>query len=326
MEGEIPPNLPSRPIAATLLGAAAAGAVLGLSLRSGRREVPPDPGPHAEPPPIILPPADWCAPGFEPIDGDGCLAAPPGRAPRPLIVYLHGRYAQDAASEEMDRQRRLAQRATARGFVVLSLRGRIGACKGAILSTWFCWPTSGTDEAIAAFVLGWNQALDAAKARTLSPVRYVLGFSNGGYFAGLLASRGQFEASAFLVAHGGPVLPLGTPAEKRPILLLSADDDVAQDDMIRFDEELVRQGWPHDSYARSGGHSLTDDDIDVAVTFFSFAGEGLPAVLPSSWHRAVRHVRDAGIMVAPMPQDASVLDGDDAASSSPSPYEADSLE
>jgi hypothetical protein len=107
-------------------------------------------------------------------------------------------------------------------------------------------------------------------------------------------------------------------------LLLSADDDVAQDDMIRFDEELVRQGWPHDSYARPGGHSLTDDDIDAATAFFALAGKGRPTVLPSLWHRAVRHVRDAETAGAPLPGDASAREEDDAPSSSPSPYAVDS--
>src|SRR5258708_6026502 len=67
--------------------------------------------------------ADWCAPGSEPIVGGGCLA-PSARPRQPLIVYLHGRYARDLAGDEIDRQRRLAVRATSRGFAVLALRGR----------------------------------------------------------------------------------------------------------------------------------------------------------------------------------------------------------
>ncbi len=119
----------------------------------------------------------------------------------------------------------------------------------------------------------------------------MLGFSSGGYFAGLLAVRGLFDAKAFVIAHGGPVEPVQAARGKPPTLLLSADDDVAQDDMIRFHEELSRQGWSHDSYARAGAHGLTDQDIDAALTFFTRAHETLPLEPPLPLHRAVRHAR-----------------------------------
>jgi hypothetical protein len=79
-----------------------------------------------------------------------------------------------------------------------------------------------------------------------------------------------------------------------PVLLLSADDDVAQDEMIRLDEELTREHWAHDSYARSGGHGLTDGDIDATLQFFSRARESLPLQPPLPLHRAVRHAREGG--------------------------------
>jgi hypothetical protein len=121
----------------------------------------------------------------------------------------------------------------------------------------------------------------------------VLGFSNGGYFAGLIASRGLLDADAIVVAHGGPVEPVTALRGTPPLLLLSADDDVAQDEMIRFDEELGRAHWAHDSYARGGGHALADQDIDAALAFFARVGEPLPLQPPLSLHRAVRHLRDA---------------------------------
>src|SRR5580700_10828976 len=44
------------------------------------------------------PPADWCAPEFEPIAGGGCFAGGPSTHAQPLVVYLHGRYPSDAAA------------------------------------------------------------------------------------------------------------------------------------------------------------------------------------------------------------------------------------
>ena len=79
-----------------------------------------------------------------------------------------------------------------------------------------------------------------------------------------------------------------------PLLLLSADDDIAQDEMLRFDEDLNRDHWAHDSYARSGSHGLTDGDIDAALTFFRRAREPLPLDPPLPLRRAVHHPHDAG--------------------------------
>ncbi len=240
-------------------------------------------------------PADWCAPGFEPIRGGACFASPDATSVAPLIVYLHGRYSRDAASEEVDRQRRLGIRATALGFAVVAMRGRLGTCTAPELATWYCWPSNVNNaDAGPEFVDAWTLSLAAAQARAGTRERFLLGFSNGGYFAGLIASRGLLDVDALVVAHGGPIEPVHALRGTPPLLLLSADDDVAQDEMIRFDEDLTREHWAHDSYARAGGHALTDLDIDAALTFFSRAREALPLDPPLPLHRAVRHVRDAG--------------------------------
>jgi predicted esterase len=239
---------------------------------------------------------DWCAAAYEPIAGGGCFAAPPAHnnGGAPLIVYLHGRYARDAAASELDRQRRLAARAAARGFAVLALRGRLGTCTSAELADWFCWPSNEHNaDAGPAFVAEWQESLSAAQERSRSRKRYLLGFSNGGYFAALIASRGLLDVDAVVVAHGGPVEPARPLHRALPLLLLSADDDIAQDEMIRFDDELTREHWAHDSYARDGGHGLTDEDIDAALTFFVRSRETLPLEPPLSLHRAVQHDRDA---------------------------------
>jgi predicted esterase len=207
-----------------------------------------------------------------------------------------GRYARDASADEVDRQRRLAVRAKGRGFAVLALRGHLGECTAPELADWYCWPSNEHNaDTAGAFVGAWAHALDEAHRRTGAARRFLLGFSNGGYFAGLIASRGLLEVEAVVVAHGGPVEPVRAFRRPVPLLLLSADDDIAQDDMIRFDEELTLERWAHDSYARFGGHALTDEDIDAALAFFSRASEPLPLQPPLPMHRAIRHTRDAGL-------------------------------
>lgn len=295
-------------IAVLTAAVAAAAVATALAMRRPRVEEVPTVAARVVTP-AEVPAADWCAPGFDPIPGGACFAMPPThQVPSSLIVYLHGRYSRDLPSDEMDRQRRLGQRATARGLAVLAIRGQLGECTAPELATWFCWPSNerNADDA-AAFVSTWSQALAAAEERVGSRTRYVLGFSNGGYFAGLLAVRGLFAASAFVVAHGGPVEPLRPPVSRAPLLLLSADDDISQDEMIRFGEGLARQNWAYDSYARSGGHALTDEDIDAALAFFSRAQEPLPLDPPLPLHRAVRHERDAGGSPEAAPlEDASI--------------------
>jgi predicted esterase len=246
------------------------------------------------------PPADWCAPELEPIAGEGCFAGGPSTQPQPLVVYLHGRYPSDAAAEELDRQSRVARRAKSQGFAVLALRAPSSICTAPELANWFCWPSSERNaDAGAEIVQAWNKPLAAARERARSRERFLLGFSSGGYFAGLIASRALLDVDGVVVAHGGPVEPLHALGRKPPLLLLSADDDVAQDDMIRLDTELTREGWPHDSYARAGGHALTNEDIDAALSFFSRAHEPLPLQPPLALHRPVAHVRDAGEIAAP---------------------------
>jgi predicted esterase len=271
--------------------------------------------------------ADWCAPGYDPIPGGGCFAGPPGvRFSQALIVYLHGRYARDAPADEVDRQRRLATRATSRGFAVVALRGALGMCTDVDLAQWYCWPSNARNvDSAAVVVSAWTQALEAGHERAGSGKRFLLGFSNGGYFAGLIAARGLLDVDALVVAHGGWVEPAqGRLRDKQPpLLLLSADDDVAQDDMIAYEEELAREHWPHDSYARSGGHELTDEDIDAALGFFSRASEPLPLEPPLALHRAVRHVRPTGATFeSPDLSDTSLGQGESGASVGPSESDA----
>jgi predicted esterase len=243
--------------------------------------------------------ADWCAPGFEAIRGGGCLAVPSG-APAfvPLIVYLHGRYARTASGDEVDRQRRLAARAKSKRFAVLALRGRLGECADPELADWYCWPSNERNADLAPAVVGaWADAFAAAAGRTGSRRPFLLGFSNGGYFAGLIATRALLDVEAVVVAHGGPVEPVRPRGRTPPVLLLSADDDVAQEEMIRYGDVLTRERWPHDSYARSGGHGLTDEDLDAALAFFSRARERLPLAPPLRLHRPSHHARDASVSV-----------------------------
>ena len=214
----------------------------------------------------------FCASGLQPVAGGACYAAPhdaPPDSPLPLVIYLHGLFERGPMEdEERDRQRRVARQAIARGFAVLALRGAEGACHSERTGL-VCWPSNerSADKA-PAFVEAWQPALQSVEKRHPFTDEYVLGFSNGGYFAGLIAEKALYKANAFVIAHAGPVEPVIGVGSKPPLLLMSADEDVSQEGMVQLDDELTRDDWPHDHYVRDGGHALPDSDIDVALTFF----------------------------------------------------------
>lgn len=254
---------------------------------------PKEASPALEPAPMEPEPtADWCVPGFEATEG-GCIALPSGSAPTALVVYLHGRYAPDAAANEVDRQRRLASHAVKKGYAVLATRSRLGLCSDSELAGWFCWPT--TEAAADAEALQrWERVVEGTQRRVGATRRYLLGFSSGGYYAGMIASHAWVPFDAVAVAHAGPVEPVRPAGPMPPMLLLSADDDVAQVDMMRFEADLQRSDWPHDAYARSGAHDLADSDIDAALSFFARSREPMPLQPPLALHRPALHLRDAG--------------------------------
>jgi predicted esterase len=212
----------------------------------------------------------FCASEFTPIEGDGCFAAPPSlAAPVPLLVYLHGRYSPSTLDEELVRQSRVARLGNAKGFAVLAMRGVQGECTQAELADTWCWPSNPRNEADGpAFFDRLKPAMAAARARIGVGPSALLGFSNGAYFAALIATRSLGPFDAIAIAHGGPVQPTHALGTTPPLLLLTADDDPSDGEMRQLDAELTRETWAHELVAREGAHALLDWDVDIALTFF----------------------------------------------------------
>jgi predicted esterase len=280
-----------------LSGAAAAG-VVALIAWVGRSHTA---RAQAEPTPPIVE-SSWCADGLDPVEGGACFAAPSEpRHPVTLVVYLHGRYADDGVREEADRQSRLARLATERGFALLAPHGARGECSAPAYGAYFCWPSNPRNAGDGpAFVARFAPAVARARRRLGPGPNVLFGFSNGAYFAALIATRALARFDAVVVAHGGPPWsdsdesPLGAVdagASAPPMLLVTADDDAADPEMRKLDGTLTLAGWPHALVAREGGHSLPDWDIDVALTFFRrVLREPFPLVpaLPSRSQRAAQ--------------------------------------
>lgn len=262
--------------------AVSAGVMLVCAYAIGRGQRPhvPVPPPSAT---VHPPDADWCKPPYRGIPG-GCLALP-ARANAELLVYLHGMYAEPATAEEDERRARVARIATARGITVLALRGKRGECTQAAAKTFFCWPSNADNVADGpAFAAGVSAAIVEAE-KLIGPAarRLLLGFSNGGYFAAILATRSLVKFDALAIAGAGSPPAYAPPAQRPPILLLGADEDPSVESLLELDRDLTRVGWPHVLVGREGGHALADSDVTHAVTFFERTRkEPLPLTPPLS--------------------------------------------
>lgn len=248
---------------------------------------------------------DFCAEGLEGIAGGGCFAAPADVSPNtpvPLIIYLHGRYANGANADELDRQARVARMGKQKGYATLALRGALGECTDPKLADWWCWPSNEKNAGDgAAFVARWSTAIETAEGRIgKGGPRYLLGFSNGAYFATLIATRALMPFDAVVVAHGGPVQPTRADGSKMPMLLVTADEDASNDEMVRLASELSREKWPSQIIAREGGHALPDWDVEMALSFFTRTrSEPMPLDPPLSTRPVKGRVEPSSAPTAP---------------------------
>ncbi len=254
----------------------------------------------------------WCAEGLAPIGGGGCLAVPSRTSGAvPLLVYLHGRYSPKTLADELQRQDRVARLGNARGFGVLAVRGLQGECTQPELADTWCWPSNPrVAEHGSRFMARIEPAIVAAKERIGAGPTYLLGFSNGAYFATLIATRGLRAFDAIAIAHGGPVPPTRAAGARPPLLLITADDDPSDGEMQQLHAELGREKWAHELVSREGGHALPDWDVNVALTFFTRAlKEHLPLDPPLQAPRVRPTPMDAGGAEA---AEAAEAKGDDA--------------
>ncbi len=109
----------------------------------------------------------------------------------------------------------------------------------------------------------------AARTRIGPGPTNLLGFSNGAYFATLIATRALGGFDAIAIAHGGPVPPTHAAGATPPLLLITADDDLSDGEMRQLDAELTRERWAHELVSREGGHELPEWDVNIALTFFT---------------------------------------------------------
>jgi predicted esterase len=238
--------------------------LLAIMLAAGRAGAEPQEAPPAAPLP-------WCAPELEALPNDVCFhAGEADQGRRTLVIFLHG-VVQEGAGWQHAQQRAMVRAGKKHHFSVLTPRGVLGkhAKFGPDAVT---WPTSATlqREHEARLVDQWLAARALVEERQGAPFDevFVLGFSNGAYYAVSLAVRARVAADGYAVFSGGAPYRATAPfGERRPIFVgVSSKDDSAKD-ARRLARALEKDNWPHRSMSRPVGHLIADKLLAGAMTY-----------------------------------------------------------
>ncbi|MBX3232365.1 MAG: hypothetical protein KIT84_22330 [Labilithrix sp.] len=239
----------------------------------------------------------WCPEGFDSGPNDTCFAIPEQTTKdTAVVVYLHGMFQGQGAPEEWAAIRA----ATQKGYAVFVPRGKRGLCPWkAEFKDYYCWPQDPDEvDAMKALIAEWDKGLFQVDA-LLEPgthKRYVVAYSNGGFFGSYVATHGLFPAQAWAIVNAGqiaPPPPVAPPApapaaaskskaaapppasSSSPIILVAAQDDAEQAPKVKeLHEALTKSSWPHAYCPHPGGPALTPDDVDSALKFFKRDADG----------------------------------------------------
>lgn len=231
----------------------------------------------AAPNPKLSSSESWCPDGFEVGPSDTCFAIPDKtEKDTPVLVYLHGMYTGHGDPKEWE----LVHTAVNRGFAVVVPRGKRGSCAWkAELKDHFCWPQEAEDpHSFKQVVSDWERVLWQVDALLEAGThkRYVLGYSNGGFFASYLATHPSiFPAAGYSIVNGGPLAPPGKSDKAMPVMLVAAKDDADQGPKMKeLHETLTKAGFAHAFCGRPGAHPLSAEDVDASLRFFKHEHDG----------------------------------------------------
>ena len=217
----------------------------------------------------------WCPPGVETLPGEICYVPAPAKASRrTLVVFLHG-LTDVGSGWQHSMVRGMAAGGQRWGYAVLAPKGRVGIGPGRRADQ-IAWPTA---EAMRAahedvIVSEWKAAQRQIEAREGQPFDevFVMGFSNGAYYASSLALRGRLEVDGYAMFAGGSAPPGSDRAAKgvknrRPVFVgIASRDDTAKKGR-ELAAALAKLGWPHESSSRPVGHVVADVQLERALAY-----------------------------------------------------------
>lgn len=223
----------------------------------------------------------FCAPELEALGGGACYVAPKKHAanePKTLVLFLHSLVGA-RGNWQWEQQRTLARVGERSGMSVLMPRGRLGIGPGRKADVW-AWPTSHASEQTVEPEIHaeWAELRKEVTRRHGEFERtFVMGFSNGAYYATSLAVRAQIDADGYAVFAGGSgsrwiaARARATTKRRAPIFIGYGTRDAARHDARALANLLGRLKWPHRVRSADVGHTVTNDQLDRAVAFLKEA-------------------------------------------------------
>ena len=219
----------------------------------------------------------WCHDSLETLEGDVCYepgAQPDEDGKRTLVIFLHG-LVDGGTDWQHQQQRGMALAAKRLKFALLAPKGRTGL-GGKRKDDQVGWPTSESAREIMEddLVGTWTKARETIEARdgkTFDHV-FVMGFSNGAYYASSLALRGRLEVDGYAVFAGGSAFPgaerlAKSTKNRRPVFVGVATKDSTAKDGKGLVKLLKKLKWPHASSSKAVGHVVADSHLEAAMSF-----------------------------------------------------------
>jgi predicted esterase len=216
---------------------------------------------------------DWCAQGWIGLDDHTCFHVPEEViAGMPLIIVLHGAISPDTLPSSL--QAAAQEAADALGFIALFPRGRQGLCAwDPSVEGYYCWPTRRVHvDAEAPALLEEMMSAEALLQQLLGinfGRRYVIGFSNGGYFASYIGLEGLIDVDGIgLVGAGRSILEEELFSHARPpfyIAVGALETAHVIASAYNLEAVLTEHGWPHELVVHPDrGHEMHTDDFASA--------------------------------------------------------------
>lgn len=271
-----PPSLPSSPRAPAASAVHAPASLPPTSL-------PPSliASPEAPPSPTIPThfESDFCPDGWDALSESLCYFVPEQiTSPASVVFFAHGILAPDANITSTQTMLRASARAF--GFALIIPRGQHGICPAwnPSFADAYCWPTrrESVDEAAASILDEWKAAQDAVERISGNHFerRYVLGFSNGGYFASYVALEGLLRVDGVGVVGAGrfEIDESLFPDAHPPIYLAVGQSELraTQRSAANLYQVLSLQHWPVEYVSHpQRGHEIRADDVEAAWMFWN---------------------------------------------------------
>jgi predicted esterase len=226
-----------------------------------------------------MPPAGplvaWCAPEFETLQSGTCFQASSKAKTNDLVIFLHGVILPNT-DWQWKQQRMITGHGKRLDFDVLMPRGRRGiGPKG--MHDWWTWPTSviaqsQVEESLLQEWAASKKRLEQRRKKLYSHT-YVVGFSNGAYFATSLALRGKMAVDGYAVFAGGSAPNYLQPHARRtrkrvPLFVGWGHKDSVAKQVREIDTFLTSIHWKHKVIGHKNvGHTVTGKQLTEAFSF-----------------------------------------------------------